>query len=297
MDHADRTDPQQRARALLDAVPPGARELLSPSGAERWAEHLHRRVSAAHPDLDQPHSLFAFVGARLGEATLEKGPDALHMEDLALAWGCLQAMPLALERFDLLVLRPLVRRMGADPDLAQRVREKLWVGRKLEEYAGRGPLKGWTRMVMQRLAINELRRTPPGQAGALPNADEGGPDERLWALADPELLTLQANARGVMKQALSAALAVLPEEDRLLLRLHHLEGIPHGQVGRRVGLPRSTVAFRLERARTRLFAQTRAELQRLIGERPSDVESVIRAVQGDLDLSLSLLRRPDDSTA
>ncbi len=271
----------------MAALPPAVRARLGPGEAAGWVTTLSSRIRTAHPALEQTPALFAFLGARLVGPAADKGLEALHVEDLALAWGCLEAVPHALERFDLEVLRPIVRRVGADPDVAQRVREKLWVGRKLEEYGGRGPLAAWTRMVVRRQLLNDVRGPAPVAAGD-PAAE---PEGDLFALANPELLALREDAKGALKQALAEAMAALPAEDREVLRLHYLDGLPHGEVGKKVGLPRSTVAFRLERARGRLLDHTRAALERALGERRSDVDSLIRAAHSNLELSLSLLRR------
>jgi RNA polymerase sigma-70 factor (ECF subfamily) len=282
--------PPLQSHDLVSAAPEGVRRRLAQGLADGLVEEICRRVGAAHPDLELGPSFLAFVGARLNEGVLDRGLDSLFVEDLALVWACLEASPTALERFDLTVLRPILRRLGTDADTAQRVREKLWVGRKLEEYAGRGALSAWTRMVVRRQVINDARGSGPS---TVPESEEAGGEAALLALADPELLALQADARATLEQALRDALAGLAAEDRELLRLHHIEGIPHGEVGKRVGLPRSTVAFRLERARERLLKEVRESLARLLGERQSDVDSLIRAVRGDFDLSLSLLRREE----
>lgn len=276
-------------QALLEKTSETVRRRLEGAAGERFLERIETRARSAHPGFEVSPSFLSFVGARINEAILERGPELLFVEDLALVWGCLEAVPSALERFDQQILAPILRRLGTDSDTAQRVREKLWVGRRLEEYAGRGPLSAWTRMVVKRQVINDSRGEGPVLPA--PSDDEAQNDPFLeLAEKDPEFQALQADARAALKRSLQSALQALAPEELELLRLHHIQGVPHGELGKKFGLPRSTVAFRLEKARAHLLERARASLETLLGERRSDVDSLIRAVQGDWDLSLSILR-------
>lgn len=229
------------------------------------------------------------LAALLTPAAVE-APDAFHARDVGLALGCLRQDRDALRRFDAEVLGPVVRQVGkGDDELAQRLREKLLVGARprLLEYAGRAPLKRWLALVAKR-ELADLKRAPSnrevgGEAGA----------KALWDLvtSDPELSAVKANARAALERALAETLAAMPAKDRELLRAHHLEGVPHGELGKRLGAPRSTVAHWLEQARQRWLAAVKVQLHERLGLDGSSLDSLLGLVGSRLDLSLQGLQR------
>lgn len=85
-----------------------------------------------------------------------------------------------------------------------------------------------------------------------------GPNARSWRSAcdevevgdssgDPQQLLDRAHVRAV--------LAMLPAEDRVLLRLRYDEDLTQAEVARRLGTPEGTAKVRLHRVRARLRAQ------------------------------------------
>jgi len=243
---------------------------------------------AGWPDGDAKQ-LTERLGQLLTTAALED-PSSFHAGDVALALGCLEQDRGALRRFDAEVLGPVVRQVGkGDDELAQRLREKLLVGARprLLEFAGRAPLKRWLALVAKR-ELADLKRAPS-------NREVGGEvgAQALWDLvtSDPELSAVKANARAALERALTDTLAAMSEKDRDLLRAHHLEGVPHGELGKRLGAPRSTVAHWLEQARQRWLAAVKVQLHERLGLDGSSLDSLLGLVGSRLDLSLQGLQR------
>jgi RNA polymerase sigma-70 factor (ECF subfamily) len=234
----------------------------------------------------------AWPKLELDEAAFLKwlGPRAadekLHFEDLWLARACLTGAPGAVAAFTKEMLQPALAALppGDRDDVGQRVLERLIAGArpKLAEFEGRGSLQRWLRMVVLREARTErvvAQREGPLLAERLSGAFLPGPDSAL----------VKARSQAVLKKALVAALLSLDEEDRKLLAMHHLDGIPHGEIGKAVGTPRSTVAWRLEKARQRVLEATRRQL-RDSGLQPKEIDSLFGVLQSQVDISLSALR-------
>ncbi len=254
---------------------------------------LHTRGHAAWPELPVDPAAFArYLGKRLHVATLAAGLEAWHAEDLYLVHAVLQGDPRALQRFDDRMLKPSLRGLRGDAaELGQRVRQKLLTGPKprLGDYAGRGPLLAWLGIVIRREAI-DLARSRADDPPAAANEETSFAD--LLAV-DPELCAVRDQAKHALQAALKKSLEALSTEDRQLLRLHHLEGVAHGELGQRFGLPRSTVAHRLATSRKRLLENVKARLSEDLALRASEADSLIGLARSHLDLSFSVLRRDD----
>src|SRR5688572_9326294 len=88
-----------------------------------------------------------------------------HMSDLRLAWAAGRGQPAALRAFERLVapdVEAAARRVNAAlDDVAQALRVRLLVaenGRtRIDEYLGRGPLRGWVGVAALRVALNLVR--------------------------------------------------------------------------------------------------------------------------------------------
>jgi RNA polymerase sigma-70 factor (ECF subfamily) len=219
--------------------------------------------------------------------------------DLALARAATQgdrAAIAALERGPLREIGDFVARIDAAPAFAeevrQAVREKLLVGPgrgqpgKLAEYAGTGPLGGWIRVVAVRMAL-DLKRTAGNQQAPLP----GGDADRLAAVAlDPEMKLLRERHQGPFQEALTDALASLSSRQRNVLRLHFAEGCTLEQLATSYQVHRATVARWLAGARQAVLEQVARRLGESMGLSVGEVDSVVRLLASQIDVSLSRLR-------
>lgn len=236
----------------------------------------------------------AYLAERLPEGVVS--PDALdgiNAADLYLAACCALGRPRALEAFERHCFASLPRVLsrfsnGQDfhEDVRQAVRERLFVrqvgGRaRIADYAGRGSLAGWVRVVTVRVAIDLLRqqrRTPPSVS-----------DEVLQTLvtgSDAELSILAERYRHEVKVAFHDSFAALSAAERNLLRLHHVDGLTIDDLAALKRVHRSTVARRIARCCEQVAIHTHRLLVERLGISPSQVDSVMRLVRSQLDLSL-----------
>ena len=166
-------------------------------------------------------------------------------------------------------------RLGAltSDELLQQVRTKLVVGAdgkgKLDGYAGRGPLEGWLRVVIARGALS-IVRAHPKQTSTL---DES--KLMLLATDDPQLTLLRESATPKLERALRDALAALPSEARVLLRLQVFEGLTIDDLAALYKAHRATMARRLARIRNQLIEDVRARARDLLGVGETEFQSLM----------------------
>jgi RNA polymerase sigma-70 factor (ECF subfamily) len=222
-------------------------------------------------------------------------PEGLHSEDLFLACGCAKGDPRAIEHFSsrvLSILPVVVARMSASPgfleELTQDVRELLLVGRsdappRIGEYRGTGPLVAWVRVSATRAAIRMLKR----EQRVKPTKDAD-----LRAIAPtlgPELDYLRERYRPIVESALRQALDDLKGRDRDVLRQHFVDGLTIDQLGEHYGVHRATAARWVISARDRLLVATRQAAQEKLRSTDAEVDSLMRLVASQLDLSIRSL--------
>lgn len=216
-----------------------------------------------------------------------------HEDDLRLAWAAAHGDATAIARVDALLveLGPAVRRVDPAPAFADEVRQatrvRLLVGDggapRIAAYAGRGPLRAWLQVAAARIAL-DLKRG---------RRDAAVPDDVLGELVarepDPELRHLGALYRAEFREALSAALAALPERARAVLRLHHVDGMRLAEIGRLYQVHESTASRWAAQAAAAVADDARARLIARLALSPSEVDSIGRLVRSQLDLSIARL--------
>ncbi len=137
----------------------------------------------------------------------------------------------------------LCRRLDPDPeDAAQEVWEKVYRGLPRFDPAGSASLATWITTVTHRhLVDRHRRRRARGESEPL---DQEPADPSPNA----ELRLLEGRAG----QGLEAALALLPEDQRRVLVLHHLHGRELSEIAEVEGVALGTVKSRMHRGRARL---------------------------------------------
>ncbi len=239
------------------------------------------RAHAAWPglELDEP-AFLSWLEARTG------GAGDANVEDLWLVRACELNVPRSLALFERHALKPalapLPERIRAD--VGQRVMQRLFTGSepKIRQYRGRGRVSRWLHVVALRESRAERklaeRETPDDDlvrlAGAITSSGSTGLERAL-----------HRQARGVLERALEA----LGPDERSLLARHFLGGETHQKLADALGIPRSTVAYRLTRLTQRVLESTRSGLQEL-GLTPSQLESLLGAMRSQVDLTFSILR-------
>lgn len=285
------------ATAFTQAAPPALkRRLPAPVAVERALRGVLARGREEHPGVVVPDSEFA---AHLGRH-LDQGSDplaalaALHAGDAYLACACARKDAAALAAFDRrfrkVVAEAVARMVDRDPDFVedvrQALREKLFVGvrgspPKVLDYSGSGPLDAWLRSAAVRTALN-LRE---GKAREEP-MDDALADKLPESSDDPELKALKSRCRQELKSAFRAALAQLTAQEREVLRLNLVDGRSIDGIAEHFGTHRSTAARWLAQAKQRVTDVTREELAARLDWNKSELRSVARLVQSQLDLSI-----------
>ena len=245
---------------------------------------------AAWPELDIPDDVFAaYVASRRSAGV---GADAyLPAADLYLACACVHGLPAALAAFeqrclanlvDALVRQDLPRPVAEDA--VQNVRQKLLcppVGTicRINEYQGAGSLPGWVKVIAMREALQILRKERP-----IPL------DEQVVELpletSNPELDHFRKVYLERFREALLGTLAELPRRDRNVLRQQYVYRMSIDQIGAIHRVHRVTASRWEVKARTALLAGTRRRLMRNLKVSASELESIMRVIQSQLDISL-----------
>jgi RNA polymerase sigma-70 factor len=224
-----------------------------------------------------------------------QGLGSVHVEDLALAWACLDGQRAAHEALVTTFqgpVRQVALRGGLDPDeVSSRVFQKLLVrdGERvpgLSRYAGLGPLKSFVLVTAMRQVVDLRRGQRPAEASADDDTwvelattvanDEQGPSARCdWAQLKPHLAA-----------ALEEAIAALPVRQRNVLRLHYLEDVSADAIGRMYGVHRATTTRWLTDAREQVFEQVQHRLRLELALGTQTLESVNRELAAGIELSL-----------
>jgi RNA polymerase sigma-70 factor (ECF subfamily) len=106
------------------------------------------------------------------------------------------------------------------------------------------------------------------------------------AAADPELDYLKLRYRSQFEEAFRSALAALSTRERLMLKLHSVDGLSIDKIAAAYHLHRSNVARRLASIRRLLRDQTVAEIQQRLGVSPREVESLLALVRSQIWVSV-----------
>ncbi|GHG78780.1 hypothetical protein [Comamonas sp. JC664] len=293
--HTDRSLPGEILEAVLRSMGAAAAgRLRSAPGFPQALARALREAASLQGVAPEPMAFARHLGARLSEAedpvvALER----LHARDLALALACAQGTPGAADLFDAEVLRKLhgsLARFHPSPsfvdEVLQALRGNLLMPRpdsppRLLGYAGVGSLLHWVNISAVRLALR--MRKAQGQ--------EAQVDAEMMA-ADPaqgglELGLVREEARAHVRAAFVQAVASLDDEDRELLRLHFVEHLSLTRLGELYGVHKSTLSRRLAGVKALLESRTHQGLTERLSLSQEELDSLMRAVHGRLDVSLS----------
>lgn len=247
--------------------------------------------------------------------------DTLHADDLCLVLACERGDDHAwndlFEGYGATV-RSAARSASSNEAMAEDVAQSIWAelhglkaredgkpGGKLAYYSGVGSLGGWLRAVVGQLAIDQHRRqTKLVQAEedsdldrmALDDADGNG-DGAYQPSTTPEDLLANNLASADVEKALGQALAELPDEDRLLMKLYYFDGLRLKEAGAVLGVHEATASRRL----TRIHGEVRQKVETLLmkehgwtkAEAARSLSEVATHLQTDVEPML--LAQPDSS--
>ena len=291
---------------LIDDAPPSVRDALAQPGL---ADRLAAELAAAHerwPDARITDT--AFAAALATRLATQKDPAAalarLRVDDLFLAQWCATGDARAIAAFervhrgDLDAVFGRFRRLAVtDDEMRQALRIKLFVGAtgktpRIAEYSGFGFLQNWVRVTALRALVDIAR------------SEKARKLEELFA--DEDMLAMTAHDSSLdnrytrdqinraIKQAFARAIAGLAPRQRNFLRHAHVDLLTLDQIATLYSIHRATVARTLAQARETMMTETRRELAEQLGLADEQLESLVRAADSCIDLSLSrVLRAPD----
>jgi RNA polymerase sigma-70 factor (ECF subfamily) len=270
-----------------------ARELAGVPDLGSVLAGVVKAAVAAWPDVRVDVADFvAYLAERVQSA---EGLSGLHTGDLYLACACAlgnERAVAAFERAHVSNVGAFIARLGAhasDPafvsEVQQALRCKLLLPSetgpaKIREYTGKGPLGGWLRIAAVRTALNMHRSARA--SGEASDVDDDVPAPG----ADPDLQFLKAQYRAEFRKAFATTLASLTADERNILRLHHIDGLTIDQLAALVRTPRSTVGRSLAKARQKILAETRRLLAEELKLEATELDSIFRAVESQLDMSI-----------
>ncbi|HTE51503.1 MAG TPA: hypothetical protein VK698_11705 [Kofleriaceae bacterium] len=254
------------------------------------------RGRAAWPALTVGDEAFAAHLTGLHADPPEGGWERLHAGDLYLACACAEGDPAALAAFDHEVwpaIDAALARARLTPDrrqdLMQDLRVLLFVSQgngpaKIAQYRGQAELRLWLRAVALRDAYRIARKA---------RRELALDDAALAAVAvidrDPGLAHLKHSCRVELKSAFESALAALPRADRLLLRQYHLDRLTVDELAALHKIHRATAARRVAKIRSDLTDAILAQFGRRLHVADSELDSLIRLVRSQIDISFDRL--------
>jgi RNA polymerase sigma-70 factor (ECF subfamily) len=261
------------------------------SRLEQAIDAASREGREAWPGVDVDSEwLRAFIAERDTEG--EPALETLCLRDLYLACACARGDATALASFERGVMpvaaAAAVRAGAAEVDeVCQVVRDILFVGAAgkspaIERYSGRGNLKAWVRVIAAREAYRLARR----DKNRVSVQDEALFDVLTDGSEDPQLDYLKEHYREKFRAAFRAAVGELGRRERTALRLQVLDGLSIDEIGATYGVHRATAARWLARARDQLLVATRTQMAAQLGIQRAEVDSIIRMISSQLDMSL-----------
>jgi RNA polymerase sigma-70 factor (ECF subfamily) len=221
----------------------------------------------------------------------ETSLDELREADLYLAFGLAAGNTAAIRAFeDHLVpqidiaLRRLRLGGGTADEVKQALRVELLTGpeAKIADYAGRGDLAAWLRISATRKALKLVRRADREES-----LDEILLDHWPANTGDPGKQHMRTTYTDQLKQAIREAFAALEVRQRNLLRQHILDELTIDDLARLYRVHRATCARWLADSRADLGKQTRKRLIATLGTQSEELESVLRFLDSDIELSIS----------
>jgi RNA polymerase sigma-70 factor (ECF subfamily) len=244
-----------------------------------------------------PDVFVAYLGERLPpDVPWPLALRQMHTSDLYIACGCARGDVHAFAVFDDRCLTRLDRvlgKMGIDADMAaeikQDIRSRVLVGdgrhAEIRDFSGRGDLCGWVCVMAVRRALRHKSR-----ARREVRLEDDELVQRIVTPGNPELDHAKGLYRQEFKQAFEGALRALPDRQRTLLRQAYVDGLTIDELAGLYRVHRSTAARLLVRARLLVLETTRARMMSRLDVPPQDLDSIMRMIRSQIEISLAGLR-------
>jgi RNA polymerase sigma-70 factor len=156
---------------------------------------------------------------------------------------------------------------------------------KIAQYHGLGSLEGWIKVVVHRMAIDQIRlhqRDVP-----IEELEVELPADSTHAGADESIKERDVRrAREFVAQCLTDALEQLNAQERLVLNLYYLEGVNLKGIAVFLKAHESTASRLLDRLRAQLQKSVNKQLHERFKVRKTEIPHLIQLAQGDLNIDL-----------
>ena len=256
------------------AIPDSVVARIARAGRARWPE-------------------IALADAEIAARVVEPPPDSGdHDAELYLALALAAGNAAAVRVFESTLVPEIdaaLRRLrlpgGTADEVKQALRFELLVGDgdpKITTYLGRGELAAWLRVTATRKALKLARR-----AGREQELDDLLLDHWPHATPDPAREHLRSTYTAELKTAIRDSFSALEVRQRNLLRQHILDELTIDDLARFYRVHRATCARWLADARAELARSTRKRLVAALRLPPDELESLLRFLDSDIELSIS----------
>jgi RNA polymerase sigma-70 factor (ECF subfamily) len=247
---------------------------------------MHRHGASAWPDVALPIDVFAAYVTERDSVELERAAD------LYIACACSRGDSAAIARFEesfFSEIRAAISRISGAAavldEAMQQLRKMMFVAdgkpAGITGYAGRGDLRAWLRVAGTRVALGLMR--------ARRASEDNEPElDRIVATdPDPANALMRKEYGASARDALRDAFGELETRDRNILRQYYLDGLTIDELGTLYGVHRATAARWVEKARAVLEKRTQALLRERLGVGKETLDSIVRMVHSNLEVSLS----------
>lgn len=238
--------------------------------------------------------------------------DELRADDLCLIVACERGDETAwsdlVANFDATV-RSAARKITSNAEDAEDLASSIWAelyglrtdadGKKkskLAYYSGRGSLGGWLRAVVAQLAVDQFRKVSKfvqieedREFEALANEAANSHNGLIAHREDPEEAFSEAETSGDVTAALSAAIAGLEAEDRLIVKLYYFDDLKLKDIAATFGYHEATASRKLTRVQADIRKSVEKELKGKHGWTDSEVKRHLSETASGLGVNLETM--------
>ncbi|NVB80757.1 MAG: transcriptional regulator [Kofleriaceae bacterium] len=155
---------------------------------------------------------------------------------------------------------------------------------RIAAYRGTGDLLAFVRIAAVRVTLSLLRKDKPV------DDDSEGELAAMAAIgSDPELIYLKELYRNEFRASFQAAVAALDKRAKTLLRYQLIDGLSIDKVAAIYDVHRATAARQIADARAALVQGTRNELMARLRIESAEMESILRLIESQVDVSVRRL--------
>ena len=239
--------------------------------------------------------------------------DEIRSDDLCLILACEKGDEQAWEdlvtNFDSTV-KSAARKISSNSEDAEDLASSIWAElyglrtdsegnkkSKLAYYSGRGSLAGWLRAVVSQLAVDQYRKVSKfvqieedREFENLANEAAGSDDHHFTSrIDDPEQMFTETQTASDGTEALSAAVAGLDAEDRLIMKLYYFDDLKLKDIAATFGYHEATASRKLTRVQADIRKGVEKELRNKHGWTDGEVKKYLSDTASGLGVNLETM--------